>query len=247
MSLAYPERDERRAAFRRILEALSQATPVTAALAHLYGYTHPSQFEQDLERFQRELAVTVNDHDERLVKLEAILAPRATLGALALDVAFHVLRTNDTGRGSPIGLNALQEAFPGVEKTLLEEAVAELSHRGYIGSSAAIGHPLVKFRPTSALFLAFDLALTQRDTRADAVKIAQLWLDEDAMRSVFQLSARLGWEPRRLNPPLCALRPVFPEGRWSRESHPTLATTSVLVTPDERFKLRRIVESGRVD
>ena len=39
---------------------LAQGTPVTAALAHLYGYTHPTQFERDLEQFLREIATAVN-------------------------------------------------------------------------------------------------------------------------------------------------------------------------------------------
>lgn len=51
MPIQYPVRSEGRTAFRRLLEAASQATPITAALAHLYGYTHPSQFEHDLEEF----------------------------------------------------------------------------------------------------------------------------------------------------------------------------------------------------
>lgn len=247
MPIAYPERNEGRAAFRRVLEALSQATPVTAALAHLYGYTHPSQFEQDIEKFQRELATTVNDHGDRLVRLETLMAPRAVLNELALEVAFHTLRTNETGRGDPVVFDTLQAAFISVEKALLEEAVAELAHHGYVTTSSAMGHPIRAYRPTTNLFLAFDLAATGHDTRADATEIARIWLAEDEMRNVHRLKERLGWSVRRLNPALCALRPVFPEGRWSREVQPTLATTSVLIMPDERFKLRQIVTSGRVD
>ena len=99
----------------------------------------------------------------------------------------------------------------------------------------------------NALFLAFDLAATERNTRTDAVHIAKLLLESEELRNIFRLSERLEWEPRRLNPAICALRPIFPEGRWSRTIHPTFATTSVIVGPDERFKLRRIVECGRVD
>lgn len=247
MPINYPERDEGCTAFRRILEALSQATSVTAALAHLYGYTHPTQFEQDLEQFQREIAVTVNDHEERLVRLEAVFATRATLSALALDEAFHILRVNGTGLGDPITFEALCEALPNVGKALLEEATAELGHQNYATTSAAMGHPVLSVRPTTSMFLAFDLAATGRDTRADALEIARLWLEEESARNIFRLSEQLGWEPRRLNPALNTLRAVFPDGRWSREIHPMLATTSILVTPDERFMLRRILESGRVD
>jgi hypothetical protein len=99
------------------------------------------------------------------------------------------------------------------------------------------------------MFLAFDLAATGHDTRADAVVIARCWLEDEATQNVFGLLAQLGWEPRRLNPALATLRPVFPPGYWCEEKgleHP-LAATSVVVTPEERFKLRRIVERERVD
>ena len=247
MPIAYPERNESRLAFRRVLEALAQATPVTAALAHLYGYTHPSLCEQDLERLQREIAETVNDHDERLIRLEARMAPRAVLNELALDIAFHTLRTNDTGREAPVIFDALEAAFPSTQKALLEEAIAELAHNGYVTTSAAMGHPIHLYRPTRDLFLAFDMATTGNNTRADAIEIAQIWLVEDETWNIHRLEERLGWPVRRLNPALWALKPVFPEGRWSREIHPTLATTAVLISPEERFKLRQMVTTGRVD
>ena len=82
MPIEYPVRHEGRAAFRRILESLAQFEPVAGALAHLYGYTHPSEFERDLERFHREIAESVNSHEERLTSLEGALAPRAAAGAL---------------------------------------------------------------------------------------------------------------------------------------------------------------------
>src|SRR5207245_735037 len=98
MTITYPEQDKARAATRCILEMLAQAHPVTAALARLYGYTHPSEFEQDRERFFRDLAGSANSMEERLTKLERFLSNRLTIGNLALDVAFHVLRTDNVGR-----------------------------------------------------------------------------------------------------------------------------------------------------
>lgn len=246
-SISYPEINERLAAARRVIECLAQATPVTAALAHLYGYTHPAQFEQDLERFHREVAATVNDHGERLERLERLLKPRTVLSELALEVAFHLLRGNATGRESPVDYAALQAAFAGSETKLLEEAAAELVLQRYATALGALGHPIVQVRPTRELFLAFDLAATGRDTRADALEVARTWLEVDETANVFRLSERLRWEPRRLNPALLALRPVFPNGRWSREIDATFETTSVLILPEERFKLRRIASAGRVD
>jgi hypothetical protein len=100
MTIKYPERSEGRAAFRRVIEAAAQATPVTAALAHLYGYTHPSEFEQARERCLLELVDSASSHEEKLARIEDALAPRARLSELALDVAFLLLRLNTTGSAS---------------------------------------------------------------------------------------------------------------------------------------------------
>ena len=226
---------------------LAQGTPVTAALAHLYGYTHPTQFERELEQFLREIATAVNAQAERVAALEAKLQPRSVVSSLALDVAFHILRANRSGRCDPLPFDALCVALSGADKGMIEEAAAELSSQKYATISSAIGHPIRAVSPTTSMFLAFDLAATGHDTRADTLTIARLWLEDEAARNVYRLSKQIDWGPRRLNPALLVLRPVFADGRWSREIHPTLATTAVLVTADERFKLRRIVESGRVD
>ncbi|TCH97647.1 hypothetical protein EJV46_16145 [Roseococcus sp. SYP-B2431] len=248
MTISYPERDEGRAVTRRLIEAAAQFTPITAALAHLYGYTHPSQFEQDLERFQREIAEATNDHSERLERLGARINGQIVLDPLALQVAFHTLSMNDTGMMRAVSFESLQEAFPGDTKTALEDAVAELAHHGYVRTTTAMGAAILQYRPTGALFLAFDRVAMDFDTRSDAVEIARIWLDGDpALTNVFQLKEHLSWSGRRLNPALAALEHVFHPRRWSQEIHPTLFTTSVLVTPDERFKLRRIVNDGRVD
>jgi hypothetical protein len=247
LAISYPKRSEGRAAFRRLIEAASQATPVTAALAHLYGYTHPSQFEQDIEKFQRQVADFVNDYEERIARVEAALAPHARINPLALDVALFLLRGNTTGRRELALFSDLQATFCDVSKALLEEAIAELKHLGYAETTSVLSQPIRTVQATSAMFLAFDLVATGNDTRADAVQIAGLWLENDRLTNVYELEKKLGWEPRRLNPALAALLPIFPKGRQSGELHPRLEVVSVLVTPDERFQLRRIVNTGQVD
>lgn len=247
MAISYPERSEGRAAFRRLLEAASQATPVTAALAHLYGYTHPSQFEQDIEKFHRQVADSVNEHEDRIARVEAALAPRARINPLALDVAFYLLRANTTGRRDLVLFSDLQAVFRDMSKGLLEEAVAELKHLGYVETTSVLSQPIRTVQATNAMFLAFDLVATGNDTRADAVQIAGLWLENDRLANVYELEKELGWGPRRLNPALGALLPIFPQGRQSGALHPRLEVVSVLVTPDERFQLRQIVSTGHVD
>lgn len=175
-----------------------------------------------------------------------MLAPSARLSDLALDVALHLLRTNDTGLSNDVDFDDLCESFRGVNRGLLEEAVAELRHLDYAETTAALGRSILSVRPKNAMFLAFD-AVTGRDTRADAVEVARLWLEQPCTHNVLQLAGQLNWEGRRLNPAIEALHPVFPIGRWSEEIQQNFATTFVLVTPDERFQLRRIITTGHVD
>jgi hypothetical protein len=112
---------------------------------------------------------------------------------------------------------------------------------------ATTNQPIVCVTPETALYLAFDRAATGRDTSADALEIAELWIKDDTLHIVPQLSDRLGWEPRRLNPALCALRYVFRESGWSQLLDPTFVTLRVLISPSVRFQLRQIVERGRID
>lgn len=241
MAITYPVRSEGRTAFRRVIEAIAQEVPLTGALAHLYGYTHPTLFERDIESFQRQLATSANDHEERITLLEAILAPRAAMSPLALDVAFHILREDDSGCWYAVEFQELWATFPEAQEDELEEAVAELCHLGYAT------YEFVTVRPTVAMYLAFDLVATGRNTRSDAVEIARLWLEDEQFSNVALLEQHLGWELRRLNPALEALHHIFPYGRWSEELQPRFATIGVLITVDERFQLRRIVQSEQVD
>ncbi|UEM04752.1 hypothetical protein JL101_004735 [Skermanella rosea] len=242
-----PTRNEKRAALRRSIEALAQATPVTAALAHLYGYTHPSQFEQDLERFWNEISALVNNHEDRLQRLEAKLEPSIVLSSLALEVLTWLLSSNTTGRSEPVMFQGIVDAFTGIDRRDLEESVSELAHLGYATKSSAIGHPIRSVRLTTDAFLGFDMAATGNDTRADAIHVAGLWVEDERLTSIYALKDHLGWEPRRLNPAIAVLLPIFPKGRRSGEQHPQFITTSVLVTSDERYQLRRVIETGRVD
>ena len=247
MPIQYPTRSEGRAAFRRIVETFAQGTPITAALAHLYGYTHPSQFEKELEGFHKQVAILVNDHDERIRRVEDKFAIDAVLSPLALDLVFEILRSNTTGLLDPFVFNEIVKSFPGENVTDLETAAGELSFSGYANISASLSEAVRSLRPDISAFVAFDLVATGNDTRADAVRIASEWLKDDATRGVERLNEGLQWEPRRLNPALNALKHLFPQGRWSQTSHPRYITTTVLVTPNERFALQKIVNSGRID
>ena len=82
-----PQDNARRAAGRVVVEALSQATPITAGLATLYRFTHPSEMQRVVEAWRIEVSDTLNDHDVALQRLEAVISPRLRIGELALELA----------------------------------------------------------------------------------------------------------------------------------------------------------------
>ena len=73
-----------------------------------------------------------------------------TVSDLALDIAFHVLRTDIIGR--PGNFLRSQPCVPAVKTRLLEEAVTELEHGGYLTIKATMSQPIACFTPESALF-----------------------------------------------------------------------------------------------
>lgn len=246
MALEYPERDER-AAFRRILEAASQFSPITAALAHLYGYTNPSAFERDMEAFLREMSGAVNDHAERIARLETAFAPHAKISGLAANIALQILAQDKLGRGQDINVDEFLGDLNKGDRERADDAISELKHLGYLEAQSFIGRHNARVSPTLAMYLAFDKAATGYDTRADAIEIAQMLLADPSTSSIPQLAAKTGWSPRRINPAVTALHNVLPDAIWSREINPAYAETYLHVTADERHLLQRLVSSGRVD
>jgi hypothetical protein len=246
MTIEYPKQDEH-AALRRILEAAAQATPVTAAFAHLFGYAYPGAFEEAKEAYLRDLGSATNDHSERLTRLEQVFAPRAVISPLAALIALQMLTLNRSGRPDAISFDEIVELLPGKDRTQSEEAVSELKHRGYVETVPVLGSRHGRVRPTLAMFLAFDKSATGNDTRLDAIEIAKTWLLDPSTTSVDTLASKVGWEPRRLNPALMALRDYLPNATWSNEIHQVYAETYLALSSDEKFSLKELITSGRVD
>lgn len=234
------------ALLRVILEAGAQFSSLTAALATIYRYTHPTRMEEDLQRFHEEVAQRLNDHDQILQELKSFLEPRAVLGDAAIDLVIELLRADTRGRGSMIMFSDIRAAFPQREKRYLEDAAGELSVYGYLEITPTIGHAVAGMSLQLSAYMAFDKAALGHDTQADAVEIASLLLDRDELANFRRLKEHLGWHIRRLNPALAALLVALPTCVRSKEIC-ELVTSQIVVGPNERFILKRISQTRRLE
>lgn len=227
-----------RAILRAVLEATAQFMPVTAALTRLYQTTHPSKFQQDVASWQVAVSDTVNQQDVRLAALEAAHHPQLLLSDEAVAVARWLSETSEFGLEDGIGFGVLVGAFEGMDKTDLEDAVAELAAVGLVSSSGALGHAIFQLRPTVLLYALFDPLVLQTSPQSDAAVLAAKALALNS-GSVRELLTALEWSVRRLNPALLLLVTQLP-GAVSREVSRDLATRFFSMTPDNRFALKRL-------
>ena len=121
-----PKDNPRRAGLRVILEALAQATPVTAGLAHLYQFTHPSEMESQLSAWRAGVSDTLNTHEAVLRQLEEMIAPRLRISKTSLELALWLTEVSEDGLRSPVEFDDLQTAFKEIDKKALQEACHQL-------------------------------------------------------------------------------------------------------------------------
>ena len=233
-----PKENVDRAIWRAVAEAATQFTPITAALSRLYQTTHPTQFQQDVARWHEVVSDTANDHEARLLALEATYQPKLKLSADATALALWLAETSDYGLEDPVGFDEVIAAFPDAAKRDLEDAAAELASFGLVKTSGALGHPIRLVRPLSPLFALFDPLVKGVSPQNDAATLAAKALELDS-GNVPGLMEALGWDTRRLNPALMLLTSVIP-GPISQEISRDLATRYFAMTPDTRVALKRL-------
>lgn len=239
-----PKENKGKAAVRVIAEALAQATPITAGLAHLYRFTHPSEMERAVEAWHGEVTASVNDLEARVRVIEAHIAPRLTIGETALALALWL--TNETEPWPPrlVGWETIVEAFPDVGESELEEACAELAHHGLVKTSATMKRQISTVQACPDLYWAFDPFVMGTDPTADAREIAGRILAEPTLALVRNLDGAMGWPTRRLNPALARLNPFVGPNRISRTVGARYYTEQFLLIPEDRFRLRSFAQGA---
>jgi hypothetical protein len=164
------------------------------------------------------------------------------LSSLAAEVAEWLAKECRNGLPDIFG-DDLSAAFPKVPKSQLEEALAELEEDGYISLSHVLGPALPRVQVKAELFFQFDAAANGTNPEEDGRHLAHLILEKDGMEQVSKLHAETGWDYRRFNPALLYILQFFDEGRYSVSIQNEYATRSLIVGPQERVRLRRLLES----
>ena len=227
---------------RVVAEALAQMTPITAPLAHLFRFTHPSEMERAVASWRGQTSDALNAYDARIGRLEEQIAPRLRVSEIALTLMLWLVDTSESGLLTPLGFEEVLSAFPKTDKDSLEEACHELQNLDFVSLSAALGHSVRSIRPTYKLFWEFDPISIGTNPTADAAAIAQLMIDDNNMASIPRLHEKLGWSKRRLNPAVARLMQFVAPGRTSREIQNNYPTTVFVLDAEDRFKLKRFIE-----
>jgi hypothetical protein len=244
MTVVLPVENKRRALVRTLWEASLQTFGPTAALGRIWGFTHPTVFEREIEHWREKVTVSANDHEERICALESWLDPQFEISDLALDLAFWICGASANGLQKKINWKSVISGFEDCALDKLEEAAAELSHLGFLKINSVIGRPVDLLEPQPELFWAFDEAAVGLHTRDDAYEIAMLWLQDSQFWRTSSLHEHLGWELRRLNPPLFYVLQFVKDGFVSREMQPDYPTKSIRLAAGDRFLLKRFVEAS---
>lgn len=239
-----PKENKNRAAVRLVAEALAQATPITAGLAHLYRFTHPSEMEQAVEVWRGEVTAAVNDLEARVRVIEAHIAPRLTIGETALALALWLTKETEPWPPKLVMWETISEAFLEIGGAELEEACAELAHHGLVRTSATMGHPIRTVQVCPDLYWAFDPIVMGSDPTTDARELASRILAEPSLTVVAKLDEAMGWPKRRLNPAVARLIPFVGPNRISRTMQARYYTEQFLLIPEDRFRLRNFAQGG---
>jgi uncharacterized protein (DUF433 family) len=237
-----PKEDKKRAAVRTLVEALAQGNSITAGLAHLYRFTHPSQMERDLEVWRDQISDAVNDHERLLRAVESKLLPRSEVGPTALAIALWLTERLSDGLETPVEFDEIQASFDGITKQDLEEACFELEYFGLVETEGALGREILDVTPTFNLFWTFDPTVMKTDPLADAQVLAMEMVEDASLGNVAQLDEKMGWPRRRLNPALAHLMPlVRVKSNVLQNRYPT---SFFSIQSEDRFQLKRFAQPG---
>ena len=238
-----PKKNRHREAPRAIFEALAQSNPVTAGLARVFSYTHPSAMDRDVAAWREQVSDHLGHHEVRLGHIEEMLTPRLQVGEIALELARWMVETSDSGMKERVDFEKLLLAFPEMDREALGEACFELAHLDFVSVSSAISQAVRSIRPTYRLFWTFDPIWNETDPTADTVAIAQLMIDDSDMGWIPRLHEHLGWPRRRLNPAVARLVEIVATQRTSKEIQDRYPSMGFAIAAEDRFELKRFIKS----
>lgn len=232
-----PEPDNTKLATRAIAEALAQATPITAGLARLYQFTHPSEFDQQVQQWRGDISKAVNAIFEHL-------RPRLIISETSLELA-RVLTVNATnGYGDRIGFEDVVQAMPDHEDQTLQEACHDLQQLGFLSIESAVARPVLSVRLDNSLFWTLDPYFLGTDPTADAIALAHKLLELQSGISARDLETAMGWPRRQFNPAFVKVVEIIPRAYLRQPVQPDYPAISVSSSPEVQACLKRFIISN---
>lgn len=246
MSLSPPGVSTKRLLARRLFDAfLAQVPVVGGPLTAIYSVTHPAKGEIELAEWNEAVAERIDDLEAAVSYLTGTITLSENAAALGKWLAE---KSESGGRWDSVGYEEITEFFKDATKNEILEAVGELEIEGMISVTHAVGHPMHTARPLPRLFQVFDPVLEpSHNPFEDAALIGEMLLDSDSGISVVDIEKKYGWPPRRMNPALSTLGYLIDDRRKSSPTGIPYVYRSVFVTPDERARVRRFVETNRAE
>jgi hypothetical protein len=170
-------------------------------------------------------------------------------GQLTREILCWLLQRDTTGCFAAIGRADLARQFRSHDKAALDTALLELEARGLISRTAPPpGHCGASADTDAPIAATIEAALqagrhaTGYDIDDDAIRIARKFLKHDRYLNIPTLYDRLGWELRRLNPPLLLLQSLLAAENFNPAPSPIFAFLDFTPTNQTRATLQAWIE-----
>ena len=165
------------------------------------------------------------------------------LSEYALRLARHIAHVSEKGLRSPISWPEIVASFDADDRGQLAEAAFELELCGLLKVSRGANDPdgIAHLRPYFELYWAFDGEVLNYPTERDVATLIEHLLADANLGSAPKLLEAVGWSPRRFNPAFARIVDVFPDGRVSGEVQPNYPAMAVIMTSEDRARLRQLL------
>jgi hypothetical protein len=186
---------QKKEAVRVIIEALGQAFPVSAAIATILRFSHPSELQKALETQRMELINSSVDHERRLHALEEFIRSRLDISYRALSVGRAASRASTGQFREQLQLSSLKSEADLTEQEW-DEAIVEFESKklAYIDRAT--------MQLTWRAFCLFDPLFLKTDPVSDAAAVADVVANCFITPNFSRVLETTKIPVRRLNPAL---------------------------------------------
>jgi len=233
-----PEHNTRNEAIRAVVEAISQATPLSSAVARIFQFTNPTQYEKEREIWTSEITDRVNKHEDRIELFYDYLFPKISISPNALAVAKILIDASEVGFGDVLEFEYLVPLLPDIDESDIESAISELQYHKFVKYE---GGEVIEYN--LSLFVVFDAIFNNIDVEGDAKLLANLIIGNDENKDVYKLFEQSKLQHRRFNPALAYLLDSVPQINAGTEKVSDFITPYLFFDSNAMFALKEFVNA----